>query len=43
MNLLGPLRLSEVEESRNAIVSRMRELHDSGVIILAGEKELYVE
>ena len=43
MDVMGPIRLSEVEECRNIIVEKMRELHDSGQISLIGDRELYVE
>jgi flagellar motor switch protein FliG len=43
MDLMGPLRLSEVEECRGMIVTKMRELHDNGLISLSGDRELYVE
>jgi flagellar motor switch protein FliG len=43
MDGLGPLRLSEVEESRDAIVSVMKDLNDNGIISIFKEKEIYIE
>ena len=43
MKIMGPIRLSEVEESRDEIVNIMRTLHDNGIIHLTREEEPYVE
>ncbi len=40
---LGPLRLSEINDARNRIVSIMRSLNDNGVINVIKDKEKYVE
>jgi len=43
MEAMGPVRLSEINESRDEIVRKMRELHDSGIINLRKDREQYVE
>jgi len=43
MNVLGPVRLTEIEDSRGKIVSVMRELNDSGILSLKNDDEIYVE
>lgn len=43
MEALGSLRLSEVEEARNYIVSIMRTLNDNDVISLRKDNEIYVD
>ncbi|HOV08522.1 MAG TPA: flagellar motor switch protein FliG [Spirochaetota bacterium] len=43
MNLMGPVRLSEIEECRAKIVDIMRYLEENGVITLKRDGESYVE
>jgi flagellar motor switch protein FliG len=43
MDLMGPLRLSEVTEARTYIVTAMRDLSDKGLILLRKEGEDLVE
>ena len=43
MNNMGPIRMSEIDEARNHIVSVMRFLNDNGIISIKREKEHYVE
>ncbi len=43
MKIMGPVRLTDVEDSRGVIVDIMRELHDNGVLQLRKDKEIYVE
>jgi len=43
MDILGPVRLSEVEENRDSIVDVMKRLHDRGEITLRKGDEIYVE
>ncbi len=43
MDLMGPIRLSEVDECRDYIVEIMRELNENGVIIMKRDGEIFVE
>jgi flagellar motor switch protein FliG len=43
MNDTGPIKLKDVEECRNRIVEKMRQLHGSGLISLRGNREVYVD
>ncbi len=43
MEAMGPLKLTEVEDARNYIVSIMRTLNDNDVISLRKDNEIYVE
>lgn len=43
MDLLGPVKLSEIDESRSRIVDIMRLLNENGVISLRRSGEIYVE
>jgi flagellar motor switch protein FliG len=43
MDSMGPLRLSEIQDARDEIISIMRQLHDYGVISLRKEREKYIE
>lgn len=43
IDAMGPVRLSEIQSSRDVIVSVMKELNDMGVITVKKEKEEYVE
>jgi len=43
MDLLGPIKLSEIDECRNRIVDIMRALNENGVISLRRSGEIYVE
>jgi flagellar motor switch protein FliG len=43
MDLLGPVKLSEIDESRSRIVDIMRVLNENGVISLRRSGEIYVE
>ncbi|HOP28917.1 MAG TPA: FliG C-terminal domain-containing protein [Spirochaetota bacterium] len=43
MDLLGPVKLSEIDECRNRIVDIMRVLNENGVISLRRSGEIYVE
>ncbi len=40
---MGPLRLSEIQDARDEIISIMRQLHDYGVISIRKEREKYIE
>jgi flagellar motor switch protein FliG len=40
---MGPLRISEIHEARDAIITIMRELNDYGVISVRKEREKYIE
>lgn len=43
MDNMGPVRLTEIHEARNAIIDIMRTLNDNGLIALRKNKEQYVE
>lgn len=43
MDLMGPIRLSEVEECRDYVVEIMRELNENGVIVMKRDGEIFVE
>lgn len=43
MDNMGPVRLTEINEARNAVIAIMRTLNDNGIIILRKNKEEYVE
>jgi len=43
MDLLGPIKLSEIDECRSRIVDIMRVLNENGVISLRRSGEIYVE
>ena len=43
MDLMGPVRLSEVDECRDYIVEIMRELNENGVIVMKRDGEIFVE
>ncbi len=43
MEVMGPVRLSEINETRDEVVRKMRELHDAGQINLRKEREEYIE
>jgi flagellar motor switch protein FliG len=43
MDLMGPVRLSEIEECRDYIVEIMRELNENGVIVMKRDGEIFVE
>ncbi len=43
MDLLGPVKLSEIDECRNRVVDIMRVLNENGVISLRRSGEIYVE
>jgi len=43
MDIMGPIKLSEVQQNRDIIVSVMRKLNDNGEISLKKDGEIYVE
>jgi flagellar motor switch protein FliG len=43
LDVMGPVRLSEVEDNRSSIVDVMKRLHDRGEITLRKGDEIYVE
>jgi len=43
MSAMGAVRLKDVEECRDYIVSIMRELNENGLIVLRRDGEVYVE
>jgi flagellar motor switch protein FliG len=43
IDVMGPTRLSEIQEARDQIAVIMRDLNESGLITLRKEKEKYVE
>ncbi len=43
INKMGPIRLTEIHDARNKIVSIMRSLNDNGAISIKKDKEIYVE
>ncbi len=42
MEVMGPVRLREVEEARRAIVAAVRALEESGEIVITREEEMVV-
>jgi len=43
MELMGPVRIDEIEDARNYILDIMRSLSDNGVIVIKRDGEIYVE
>ncbi len=43
IDTMGPLRISEIHEARDAIITVMRELNDYGAISVRKEREKYIE
>ncbi len=43
MDLMGPVRLSEIDECRDYIVDIMRSLNENGVIVMRRDGEIFVE
>ena len=43
MDLMGPVRLSEIDECRDYIVDIMRMLNENGVIVMKRDGEIFVE
>jgi len=43
MDLMGPLKLSEIDQCRTRILEIMRVLNDNGVISIRRNGEIYVE
>jgi len=43
MDLMGPVRLSEIDECRDYIVDIMRTLNENGVIVMRRDGEIFVE
>lgn len=43
MDVIGPLKLKDVEDCRNIILEKMRHLHSNGMISPRGDREVYID